>query len=67
MPTGSTARQAEGRIDDGLVGAFRRFGEHGIAYEVIGLDGQEHVRIRVVETGETLSYPAASVRADPEA
>ena len=50
-----------------LIGEFRRFGEHGIAYEVIGLDDEEHVRIRVIETGETLTYPAADVRTDPEA
>lgn len=67
MPTGSTMRRAERRTENGLVGAFRRFGEHGVAYEVIGLDDEGHVRIRVVESGETLRYPAANVRTDPEA
>ena len=67
MPTGLTMRRAERRMDHDLIGAFRRFGEHGIAYEVLGLDDERHVRIRVVESGETLSYPTASVRTDPEA
>jgi hypothetical protein len=59
--------QTDHRSGHDLVGAFRRFGEHGIAYEVIGLDDEEHVRIRVVESGETLVYPTANVRTDPEA
>ncbi len=67
MASGSTMRQAERQTDSDLVGAFRRFGEHGVAYEVTGLDGEGRVRIRVVESGETLTYPAAHVRTDPEA
>ena len=38
-----------------------------LVLDEIGLDDEGHVRIRVVESGETLRYPAANVRIDPEA
>ena len=54
MASGSTMRQAERQTDSDLVGTFRRFGEHGVAYEVTGLDGEGRVHIRVVETAKHL-------------
>ncbi|WP_375459160.1 DUF5397 family protein [uncultured Enterovirga sp.] len=59
------SRSHVGDLD--VVGTFHYFGEHGPAYEVLGVQDREFVEIRVVETGETLSYPIANVRADPEA
>ena len=60
-------RRTERLADNDLVGVFRRFGEHGIAYEVLGLKDAGQAHIRVVESGETLTYPIARVRAGPEA
>ncbi|MBA3517530.1 MAG: hypothetical protein H0T75_07785 [Rhizobiales bacterium] len=54
MASGSTMRQAERQTDSDLVGTFRRFGEHGVAYEVTGLDGEGRVHIRVVEAAKHL-------------
>jgi hypothetical protein len=50
-----------------VTGTFHTFGDHGPAYEVIGIESGEFALVRVVETGETLSYPIASVRNDPDA
>lgn len=56
-------------LDDGadLVGAYRRFGEIGPAYEVVSVVGDGKVRIVVLESGEALDYPISEVRQDPEA
>jgi hypothetical protein len=50
-----------------LVGTYRTFGPEGPAYQVLRtLDGQT-VRVRVVETGEELDYPAQQALDDPDA
>lgn len=54
------------RVDE-LLGTLHTFGPHGPAYEVVAVEDAEHVRIRVVETDETIRYPAAEVRQDPKA
>lgn len=59
MAMETTTWQAEKRTDKDLIGTFRRFGEHGVAYEVTGLSDEGQVRIRVVESGETLTYAVA--------
>ncbi len=59
------SRHHVGDID--VVGTFHYLGEHGPAYQVLSGQDREFVEIRVVETGETLSYPISNVRTDPEA
>lgn len=48
-----------------FVGTIRRFGPHGILYEVLELVDRERALIRVLETGEETTYPIDSVAADP--
>ena len=67
MARQSAMRDLVNHPGDTLLGKFRRFGEHGVAYEVIGSEDVDHVRIRVVESGETLRYPIRDARTDPEA
>jgi hypothetical protein len=67
MTTEWAVKDIDKRAEAGLVGTFHRFGPHGVAYEVIALEDAEHVRIRVVETGETIRYRIAEVRQDPKA
>lgn len=49
------------------IGTVRRFGPHGVLYEVLQVNGTESARIRVIETGEELSYPIAKLIRDPDA
>lgn len=49
------------------VGEFRRFGELGVAYEVIEITDEMTAAIRVLESGETLTYPITSILSDPAA
>ena len=53
-----------------LLGTIRRFGLVGPAYEIIGVgeplpDGEPQMRIQVLESGDTLDYPATAVLSDP--
>ncbi|GJE59285.1 DUF5397 family protein [Methylobacterium trifolii] len=53
-----------------LVGTWRRFGEVGPAYEVVGISdaspkGDLLMRVRVLETGEELDYRLGDILADP--
>ena len=66
MTTESAVQDKDTRMDD-LVGTFHTFGPYGVAYEVVAVEDAEHVRIRVVETGETIRYRIAEVRQDPKA
>lgn len=50
-----------------LVGTFHTFGEYGPAYEVVSLEDEVSVLVRVLDSDETLSYPIANVRSDPDA
>lgn len=50
-----------------LIGSFHRFGESGVAYEVLQLQSDTHARIRVLESGEELSYPVKDITTDPQA
>ncbi len=67
METGEALERSTMEPGSDLVGSFHCFGEHGPAYEVIGIEAQDRVLIRVVETGETLAYPIEEVRRDPRA
>jgi Family of unknown function (DUF5397) len=55
---------------DLLVGSVRRLGRDGPPYEVIGHgtpcpDGAAQMRIRSVESGESVDYPVADILRDP--
>lgn len=45
---------------------FRRFGPDGPAYEVQSVESGVAV-VRVIQSGETLSYPVKDALTDPEA
>jgi hypothetical protein len=49
-----------------LIGQVRRFGVHGVLYEVLGIISPDKARIRVIETGEETFYPISKLREDPE-
>ena len=55
------------RTADELVGTYRTFGAVGPAYQVLHKLDERTVRVRVVETGEELDYPAQQSLDDPEA
>ena len=57
----------ERSVYEDLVGQFRRFGEHGVVYEVLKVEDETHATIRVVESGETLKYPIPKILAEPSA
>ena len=53
-----------------LVGTWRRFGSAGPVYEILSAgrplaDGDQMMRIRVVESGEELDYRLAEILDDP--
>ena len=48
-----------------LVGQVRRFGPHGILYEVVEHASGDMVKIRVLDTGEELDYPVSKALSDP--
>ena len=50
-----------------VCGSFHRFGEAGVAYEVVDLVDEATVTIRVLESGEQLTYPLSEVLLDPAA
>ena len=56
---------------ESLIGAWRRFGPTGPAYQGVAVGPRAHVgeptmRIRVLETGEEIDYRLAEILADPE-
>jgi hypothetical protein len=59
--------EREKQADYDLVGSIRRFGPHGVAYEVIKVDDDRFATIRVIDSGETLEYPIQKALADPAA
>jgi hypothetical protein len=66
-----TARQKDAvmnvqtSIPPALVGTVRRFGPHGVLYEVLRFVDDKHALIRVIDTGEETSYPVDMIIADP--
>lgn len=54
----------------GLIGTWRRFGQVGPVYEIVGVgdalaDGDRMMRIRVLETREEVDYRLADILDDP--
>ncbi|MBF0607654.1 MAG: DUF5397 family protein [Candidatus Magnetobacterium sp. LHC-1] len=57
-------------MENELVGTWRRFGEIGPVYEIIGAgeilpDGKRLMRIKVLESGEEVDYSLANILEDP--
>jgi Family of unknown function (DUF5397) len=48
-----------------LAGTVRRFGPHGVLYEVVRILDEERALIRVLDTGEETPYPLNKILADP--
>ena len=53
-----------------LIGTWRRFGEVGPVYEIVGVgealpSGDRLMRVRVLETNEELDYPLTELLEDP--
>ena len=48
-----------------LVGTVRRFGPHGVLYEVVKILDDQRALIRVIDTGEETPYRLAHILADP--
>ena len=48
-----------------LVGHVRRFGPHGVLYEVIEILDNKRALIRVIDTGEEAAYSLDKIFADP--
>ena len=48
-----------------LVGTVRRFGPHGVLYEVIKIVDDDRALIRVLDTGEEAPYAVSKILADP--
>ena len=48
-----------------LVGHVRRFGPHGVLYEVVRILDDKRALIRVIDTGEETPYLLDKILADP--
>ncbi len=53
-----------------LIGTFRRFGQFGPPYEVLGpgssdKSGKPRMRVRLIETGEEAEYGVGHILTDP--
>jgi hypothetical protein len=48
-----------------LVGHVRRFGPHGVLYEVVKILDDKRALIRVVDTGEETPYSLDKILVDP--
>jgi hypothetical protein len=48
-----------------LAGTVRRFGPHGVLYQVIKILDDKSALIRVIDTGEETSYSVGKILADP--
>jgi len=62
--------QPQKALPDRFLGTWRRFGTVGPVYQVVANegslpDGDSLMRIRVVETGEEISYRLSDVLNDP--
>jgi hypothetical protein len=49
----------------GVVGSVRRFGPHGVLYEVLKILDDQRALIRVMDTGEETPYALSKISADP--
>ncbi len=48
-----------------LIGTVRRFGPHGVLYQVIEILDDQRAIVRVMDTGEETPYSLAHIFADP--
>jgi hypothetical protein len=48
-----------------LIGSVRRFGPHGVLYQVVKVLDDDRAMIRVIETGEETPYSLTKILADP--
>jgi hypothetical protein len=48
-----------------LPGTVRRFGPHGVLYEIVKLIDDERALVRVLDTGEETPYSLEKILADP--
>jgi hypothetical protein len=48
-----------------IIGSVRRFGPHGVLYEVLKLLDDQRALIRVIDTGEETPYALSKISADP--
>jgi hypothetical protein len=48
-----------------LLGHVRRFGPHGVLYEVVKILDDKLALIRVIDTGEDAPYSLEKILADP--
>jgi hypothetical protein len=48
-----------------LAGSIRRFGPHGVLYQVIKVLDDKRALIRVIDTGEETPYSLDKILADP--
>ena len=48
-----------------LIGAVRRFGPHGVLYQIVNIIDDRTAFIRVIDTGEVTAYALSKILADP--
>jgi hypothetical protein len=48
-----------------LIGTVRRFGPHGVLYEIVKFLDDRNALIRVIDTGEETAYSLAKIWGDP--
>ncbi len=51
---------------DLLIGAYKRIGHFGPAYEVLRILSRDEAVIVLIETGEELAYPIQDILTDPD-
>ena len=51
--------------DRPVAGSVHRFGRDGVLYEVLREVDDRSALIRVIETGEEMTYPITDIQADP--
>ena len=52
-------------LSPSLVGTVRRFGPHGVLYEIVKILDEKRALIRVLDTGEEAAYSVDKILADP--
>lgn len=65
MQTGPASMNIQAAMPLALVGSVRRFGPHGVLYEVVKILDEQRALIRVIDTDEETPYALAKVLADP--
>jgi Family of unknown function (DUF5397) len=65
LHTGANAMNIQTPTPPSLVGHARRFGPHGVLYEVVKILDDKRALIRVIDTGEETSYALEKLLADP--